>query len=29
MPDGVVDMVHKTWETDITAGGKPVFVAAM
>ena len=29
MPDSVVDLVHKTWETDITADGKPVYTPAM
>ncbi|HEY4200877.1 MAG TPA: phosphate ABC transporter substrate-binding protein PstS [Devosiaceae bacterium] len=27
MPDAVVDMIHKTWSTDVQADGKPVFAA--
>jgi phosphate transport system substrate-binding protein len=29
MPDNVVDLVHKTWETVVGADGKPVYTPAM
>jgi len=29
MPNSVVDLVHKTWETDVMADGKPVYMPAM